>query len=125
MQREKKREFPNSEELTALLQKIDAELAIRRTKMDTSRLLGYQIEDLDIRRYICMHVLSYLDIMEKEMVEFWLECIRYDGSYDFSMERPFDYSSMETRLADARNLREQQHSAGELQREKQERERER
>ena len=84
MQREKKREFPNPEELTALLQKIDAELAIRRTKMDTSRLLGYQIEDLDIRRYICMHVLSYLDIMEKEMVEFWLECIRYDGSYDFS-----------------------------------------
>ena len=67
MQREKKREFPNPEELTALLQKIDAELAIRRTKMDTSRLLGYQIEDLDIRRYICMHVLSYLDIMEKEM----------------------------------------------------------
>lgn len=125
MQREKKREFPNPEELTALLQKIDAELAIRRTKMDTSRLLGYQIEDLDIRRYICMHVLSYLDIMEKEMVEFWLECIRYDDSYDFSMERPFDYSSMETRLADARNLREQQHSAGELQREKQERERER
>lgn len=125
MQREKKREFPNPEELTALLQKIDAELAIRRTKMDTSRLLGYQIEDLDIRRYICMHVLSYLDIMEKEMVEFWLECIRYDGSYDFSMERLFDYSSMETRLADARNLREQQHSAGELQREKQERERER
>ena len=44
MQREKKREFPNPEELTALLQKIDAELAIRRTKMDTSRLLGYQIE---------------------------------------------------------------------------------
>ena len=125
MQREKKREFPNPEELTALLQKIDAELAIRRTKMDTSRLLGYQIEDLDIRRYICMHVLSYLDIMEKEMVEFWLECIRYVGSYDFSMERPFDYGSMETRLADARNLREQQHSAGELQREKQERERER
>ena len=50
MQKERKREFPNPEELTALLQKIDAELAIRRTKMDTSRLLGYQIEDLDIRR---------------------------------------------------------------------------
>lgn len=46
MQKERKREFPNPEELTALLQKIDAELAIRRTKMDTSRLLGYQIEDL-------------------------------------------------------------------------------
>ena len=90
MQREKKREFPNPEELTALLQKIDAELAIRRTKMDTSRLLGYQIEDLDIRRYICMHVLSYLDIMEKEMVEFWLECIRYDGSYDFSMSKALE-----------------------------------
>ena len=58
MQKERKREFPNPEELTALLQKIDAELAIRRTKMDTSRLLGYQIEDLDIRRYICLHVLS-------------------------------------------------------------------
>ena len=91
--------------------------------MDTSRLLGYQIEDLDIRRYICLHVLSYLDIMEKEMVEFWLECIRYDGSYDFSMERPFDYSSMEMRLADARSLHEQQRSADELQREEQERER--
>ena len=109
MQKERKREFPNPEELTALLQKIDAELAIRRTKMDTSRLLGYQIEDLDI--------------MEKEMVEFWLECIRYDGSYDFSMERPFDYSSMEMRLADARSLHEQQRSADELQREEQERER--
>ena len=36
MQKERKREFPNPEELTALLQKIDAELAIRRTKMDTS-----------------------------------------------------------------------------------------
>ena len=96
MQKERKREFPNSEELTALLQKIDAELAIRRTKMDTSRLLGYQIEDLDIRRYICLHVLSYLDIMEKEMVEFWL---------------------------DARSLHEQQRSADELQREEQERER--
>ena len=123
MQKERKREFPNPEELTALLQKIDAELAIRRTKMDTSRLLGYQIEDLDIRRYICLHVLSYLDIMEKEMVEFWLECIRYDGSYDVSMERPFDYSSMEMRLADARSLHEQQRSADELQREEQERER--
>ena len=123
MQKERKREFPNPEELTALLQKIDAELAIRRTKMDTSRLLGYQIEDLDIRRYICLHVLSYLDIMEKEMVEFWLECIRYDGSYDFSMERLFDYSSMEMRLADARSLHEQQRSADELQREEQERER--
>ena len=123
MQKERKREFPNPEELTALLQKIDAELAIRRTKMDTSRLLGYQIEDLDIRRYICLHVLSYLDIMEKEMVEFWLECIRYDASYDFSMERPFDYSSMEMRLADARSLHEQQRSADELQREEQERER--
>ena len=111
MQKERKRELPNPEELTALLQKIDAELAIRRTKMDTSRLLGYQIEDLDIRRYICLHVLSYLDIMEKEMVEFWLECIRYD------------YSSMEMRLADARSLHEQQRSADELQREEQERER--
>ena len=29
MQKERKREFPNPEELTALLQKIDAELAIR------------------------------------------------------------------------------------------------
>ena len=38
MQREKKREFPNPEELTALLQKIDAELAIRRTKIQTPRL---------------------------------------------------------------------------------------
>lgn len=123
MQKERKREFPNSEELTALLRKIDAELAIRRTKMDTSRLLGYQIEDLDIRRYICMHVLSYLDIMEKEMVEFWLECIRYDGSYDFSMERPFDYSSMEMRLANARSLHEQQCSADKLQKQEQERER--
>ena len=123
MQKERKREFPNPEELTALLQKIDAELAIRRTKMDTSRLLGYQIEDLDIRRYICLHVLSYLDIMEKEMVEFWLECIRYDGSYDFSMERHIDYSSMVMRLADARSLHEQQRSADELQREEQERER--
>lgn len=123
MQKDRKREFPNSEELTALLRKIDAELAIRRTKMDTSRLLGYQIEDLDIRRYICMHVLSYLDIMEKEMVEFWLECIRYDGSYDFSMERPFDYSSMEMRLANARSLHEQQCSADKLQKQEQERER--
>lgn len=123
MQKERKREFPNSEELTALLQKIDAELDIRRTKIDTSRLLGYQIEDLDIRRYICMHVLSYLDIMEKEMVEFWLECIRYDGSYDFSMERPFDYSSMEMRLANARSLHEQQCSADKLQKQEQERER--
>lgn len=123
MQREKKREFPNPEELTALLQKIEAELAVRRTKMDTSRLLDYQIEDLEIRRYICKHVLGYLDVMEKEMVEFWLECIRYDGSYDFSMERPFDYSSMEMRLADARSLHEQQRSADELQKEEQERER--
>lgn len=123
MQREKKREFPNPEELTALLQKIEAELAVRRTKMDTSRLLDYQIEDLEIRRYICKHVLGYLDVMEKEMVEFWLECIRYDGSYDFSMERPFDYSSMEMRLADARSLHEQQRSADELQRKEQERER--
>ncbi len=123
MQREKKREFPNPEDLSALLQKIEAELAVRRTKMDTSRLLGYQIEDLEIRRYICKHVLGYLDVMEKEMVEFWLECIRYDGSYDFSMERPFDYSSMEMRLADARSLHEQQRSADELQKEEQERER--
>lgn len=123
MQKERKREFPNPEELTALLQKIEAELAVRRTKMDTSRLLGYQIEDLEIRRYICKHVLGYLDVMEKEMVEFWLECIRYDGSYDFSMERPFDYSSMEMRLADARSLHEQQRSADELQKEEQERER--
>lgn len=123
MQKERKREFPNPEELTALLHKIDAELDIRRTKMDTSRLLGYQIEDLDIRRYICLHVLSYLDIMEKEMVEFWLECIRYDGSYDFSMERPFDYSSMEMRLANARSLHEQQCSADKLQKQEQERER--
>ncbi|MCO7161727.1 hypothetical protein NIA10_14280 [Agathobaculum butyriciproducens] len=123
MQRERKREFPNPEDLSALLQKIEAELAVRRTKMDTSRLLGYQIEDLEIRRYICKHVLGYLDVMEKEMVEFWLECIRYDGSYDFSMERPFDYSSMEMRLADARSLHEQQRSADELQKEEQERER--
>lgn len=123
MQRERKREFPNPEDLSALLQKIEAELAVRRTKMDTSRLLGYQIEDLEIRRYICKHVLDYLDVMEKEMVEFWLECIRYDGSYDFSMERPFDYSSMEMRLADARSLHEQQRSADELQKEEQERER--
>ena len=122
MQRERKREFPNPEDLSALLQKIEAELAVRRTKMDTSRLLGYQIEDLEIRRYICKHVLGYLDVMEKEMVEFWLECIRYDGSYDFSMERPFDYSSMEMRLADARSLHEQQRSADELQKEEQERE---
>ena len=118
MQRERKREFPNPEDLSALLQKIEAELAVRRTKMDTSRLLGYQID-----RYICKHVLGYLDVMEKEMVEFWLECIRYDGSYDFSMERPFDYSSMEMRLADARSLHEQQRSADELQKEEQERER--
>lgn len=123
MQRERKREFPNPEDLSALLQKIEAELAVRRTKMVTSRLLGYQIEDLEIRRYICKHVLGYLDVMEKEMVEFWLECIRYDGSYDFSMERPFDYSSMEMRLADARSLHEQQRSADELQKEEQERER--
>ena len=123
MQRERKREFPNPEDLSALLQKIEAELAVRRTKMDTSRLLGYQIEDLEIRRYICKHVLGYLDVMEKEMVEFWLECIRYDGSYDFSMELPFDYSSMEMRLADARSLHEQQRSADELQKEEQERER--
>lgn len=123
MQRERKRVFPNPEDLSALLQKIEAELAVRRTKMDTSRLLGYQIEDLEIRRYICKHVLGYLDVMEKEMVEFWLECIRYDGSYDFSMERPFDYSSMEMRLADARSLHEQQRSADELQKEEQERER--
>lgn len=123
MQRERKREFPNPEDLSALLQKIEAELAVRRTKMDTSRLLGYQIEDLEIRRYICKHVLGYLDVMEKEMVEFWLECIRYDGSYDFSMERPFDYSSMEMRLADARSMHEQQRSADELQKEEQERER--
>lgn len=123
MQRERKREFPNPEDLSALLQKIEAELAVRRTKMDTSRLLGYQIEDLEIRRYICKHVLGYLDVMEKEMVEFWLECIRYDGSYDFSMERPFDYSSMEMRLADARSLHEQLRSADELQKEEQERER--
>jgi hypothetical protein len=123
MQRERKREFPNPEDLSALLQKIEAELAVRRTKMDTSRLLGYQIEDLEIRRYICKHVLGYLDVMEKEMVEFWLECIRYDGSYDFSMERPFDYSSMEMRLADARSLHEQQRLADELQKEEQERER--
>lgn len=123
MQRERKREFPNPEDLSALLQKIEAELAVRRAKMDTSRLLGYQIEDLEIRRYICKHVLGYLDVMEKEMVEFWLECIRYDGSYDFSMERPFDYSSMEMRLADARSLHEQQRSADELQKEEQERER--
>lgn len=123
MQRERKREFPNPEDLSALLQKIEAELAVRRTKMDTSRLLGYQIEDLEIRRYICKHVLGYLDVMEKEMVEFWLECIRYDGSYDFSMERPFDYSSMEMRLADARSLHEQQRSTDELQKEEQERER--
>lgn len=123
MQRERKREFPNPEDLSALLQKIEAELAVRRTKMETSRLLGYQIEDLEIRRYICKHVLGYLDVMEKEMVEFWLECIRYDGSYDFSMERPFDYSSMEMRLADARSLHEQQRSADELQKEEQERER--
>ena len=40
MQRERKREFPNPEDLSALLQKIEAELAVRRTKMDTSRLLG-------------------------------------------------------------------------------------
>lgn len=123
MQKERKREFPDPEELSAILQKIEAELAVRRTKMDTSRLLGYQIEELEIRQYICKHVLSYLDVMEKEMVEFWLECIRYDGSYDFSMERPFDYTSMETRLADARSLREQQRSAGEQAKQEQERER--
>lgn len=123
MQKERKREFPNPEELSAILQKIEAELAIRKTKMDTSRLLGYQIEELEIRQYICKHVISYLDVMEKEMVEFWLECIRYDGSYDFSMERPFDYTSMETQLADARSLREQQRSAGEQAKQEQERER--
>ncbi len=122
MQKERKR-VSKSRRIDSSFAENRCRISYTQNKMDTSRLLGYQIEDLDIRRYICLHVLSYLDIMEKEMVEFWLECIRYDGSYDFSMERPFDYSSMEMRLADARSLHEQQRSADELQREEQERER--
>ena len=71
MQKERKREFPNPEELTALLQKIDAELAIRRTKMDTSRLLGYQIEDLDIRKKKWLNSGSNVYAMMAAMIFQW------------------------------------------------------
>lgn len=84
----KDRPRPDLESIQAILKQIEGALAIRRQKAD--RRAEYEAEDLELRRYICRHVLDYYVQMDDALVEFWLECIRYDGSYDLDMERPAD-----------------------------------
>lgn len=93
----KDRSHPDLESIQAILKQIEGALAVRRQKADHSRRAEYEAEDLDIRRYICRHVLDYHDQMDDALVEFWLECIRYDGSYDLDMERPSEESTPDMR----------------------------
>mgnify|MGYP005777518193 FL=1 len=93
----KDRSHPDLESIQAILKQIEGALAVRRQKADHSRRAEYESEDLDLRRYICRHVLDYHDQMDDALVEFWLECIRYDGSYDLDMERPAEESTPDMR----------------------------
>ncbi len=75
----KDRPHPDLESIQAILKQIEGALAVRRQKADHSRRAEYEAEDLDIRRYICRHVLDYHDQMDDALVEFWLECHFHSG----------------------------------------------
>lgn len=124
----KDRPHPDLESIQAILKQIEEALAIRRQKADHSRRAEYEAEDLELRRYICRHVLDFHDQMDDALVEFWLECIRYDGSYDLAMDRPAESTTpdMREQLTAARAQQESQRHADEeaaQQREQRDRER--
>lgn len=111
----KERPHPDLESIQAILKQIEDALAVRRQKADHSRRAEYEAEDLELRRYICRHVLDFHDQMDDALVEFWLECIRYDGSYDLDMERPADSPTpdMREQLSAARAQQESMRLADE------------